>query len=260
MSNTRHKPVSPRLQRGFTLIELLVVIAIIAILAAILFPVFGRARENARRASCSSNLKQIGLGLIQYSSEYDEALPPNNDAANGGSWAQRMAQYVKNNDLFRCPSNPNNNTVRDTAITGPPVFPGLRISYAANANYINAQTESAIQATATKIAVTEANSSTAFIGALISPADTIATPSVSTGNIIKDNHYAGHLGTSNYLYADGHVKSLLPTKTGTPVNQWGAQADATAPCNDFSGTLRINCDVVESTTVTNLNTVQQKYK
>jgi prepilin-type N-terminal cleavage/methylation domain-containing protein len=61
---------------GFTLIELLVVIAIIAILAAILFPVFARARENARRASCQSNLKQIGLGIMQYTQDYDERMPP----------------------------------------------------------------------------------------------------------------------------------------------------------------------------------------
>ena len=63
------------IKRGFTLIELLVVIAIIAILAAILFPVFARARENARRASCASNLKQIGLGLMQYVQDYDEGHP-----------------------------------------------------------------------------------------------------------------------------------------------------------------------------------------
>ncbi len=61
-----------RTKWGFTLIELLVVIAIIAILAAILFPVFARARENARRASCQSNLKQIGLGIFQYAQDYDE--------------------------------------------------------------------------------------------------------------------------------------------------------------------------------------------
>src|SRR5471032_2605405 len=60
---------------GFTLIEILVVIAIIAILAAILFPAFARARENARRASCQSNLKQIGIGMTQYCQDYDERLP-----------------------------------------------------------------------------------------------------------------------------------------------------------------------------------------
>src|SRR5205809_4233116 len=78
VSNTRPnftRVVQERTRRAFTLIELLVVIAIIAILAAILFPVFSRARENARRASCQSNLKQIGLGFLQYAQDYDERLP-----------------------------------------------------------------------------------------------------------------------------------------------------------------------------------------
>lgn len=100
--------------KGFTLIELLVVIAIIAILAAILFPVFGRARENARRSSCQSNLKQIGLGILQYTQDYDEKYPGcfinepkfGTDAlANRVSYAQMIYPYVKSSQIFVCPSD-----------------------------------------------------------------------------------------------------------------------------------------------------------
>lgn len=127
---------------GFTLIELLVVIAIIAILAAILFPVFARARENARRSSCMSNLKQIGLGIIQYTQDYDERYPlaapknlvsPPDGASNGPSqiqtdasmpgryfqnrhnatwgpnfyvtWMDLIHPYIKNVQVFVCPSH-----------------------------------------------------------------------------------------------------------------------------------------------------------
>ena len=109
-------------RKAFTLIELLVVIAIIAILAAILFPVFARARENARRASCQSNLKQMGLGIIQYTQDYDEFLP------NGQNWANQTFPYVKSTQIYSCPS--------DSYVS--PVFPNVRptCSYAMNGNFI----------------------------------------------------------------------------------------------------------------------------
>jgi prepilin-type N-terminal cleavage/methylation domain-containing protein/prepilin-type processing-associated H-X9-DG protein len=98
-------------RRGFTLIELLVVIAIIAILAAILFPVFARAREKARQASCSSNVKQLMLGLLMYSQDYDEKFPThlwaegNAGQTNSCTWWGGIYPYVKNVQLYACPSS-----------------------------------------------------------------------------------------------------------------------------------------------------------
>ena len=99
-------------KKAFTLIELLVVIAIISILAAILFPVFGRARENARKASCQSNLKQIGLAFMQYAQDYDNYGPSAAGrtqtvaTSNTGrkSWPTLLMPYVKSRQLFVCPS------------------------------------------------------------------------------------------------------------------------------------------------------------
>ncbi len=113
------------MKRGFTLIELLVVIAIIAILAAILFPVFARAREKAKSQSCLSNVKQLGLGCIMYASDYDGKFPKRITGAatpiacpfadHGGDprdeypyifWMDMIYPYVKNEQLFVCPARP----------------------------------------------------------------------------------------------------------------------------------------------------------
>jgi prepilin-type N-terminal cleavage/methylation domain-containing protein/prepilin-type processing-associated H-X9-DG protein len=94
---------------AFTLIELLVVIAIIAILAAILFPVFAQARDKARQTSCLSNLKQMGLGFMQYAQDYDESLPFARLEVGGVRmlpWSVVLEPYIKNVGIFSCPSDP----------------------------------------------------------------------------------------------------------------------------------------------------------
>ncbi|MBD3292253.1 MAG: DUF1559 domain-containing protein, partial [Armatimonadia bacterium] len=111
-------------RRGFTLIELLVVIAIIAILAAILFPVFARAREKARQTSCLSNMKQLGLGLNMYAQDYDEELPmmfygsdaSRNNQLYGFNFRELLIPYVKNEQVWLCPSRQR--TVRTCHHTG----------------------------------------------------------------------------------------------------------------------------------------------
>ncbi|MFO8081900.1 MAG: DUF1559 domain-containing protein [Armatimonadota bacterium] len=97
------------MRRGFTLIELLVVIAIIAILAAILFPVFARAREKARQTSCLSNVKQIALALHMYAQDYDEVLSTAQNSPEGQStyyWQDMIQPYIMNEQVFTCPSSP----------------------------------------------------------------------------------------------------------------------------------------------------------
>jgi prepilin-type N-terminal cleavage/methylation domain-containing protein/prepilin-type processing-associated H-X9-DG protein len=119
---------------AFTLVELLVVIAIIAMLAAILFPVFGRARENARRTSCLSNVKQIGLGIAQYTQDYDERLPFSGDTASGGRWANKLGPYLKSTQVFTCPSYTLNVLPGKFLVSSSEGWNGSASTYAINEN------------------------------------------------------------------------------------------------------------------------------
>ena len=195
MPNTKIKQV----RSGFTLIELLVVIAIIAILAAILFPAFARARENARRSSCSSNLKQIALGLKQYVQDYDERYP-NMDATADG-WALATQPYLKSEQIFQCPS--------DTL--SPPTGTSLinRASQAGFSDYysnynLGGLSEAALDYSTISVLNGEAASGNAKSAAQKNK----GTTALGGGS----GNPALHLEGSNYAFADGHVKWLRPEK------------------------------------------------
>jgi prepilin-type N-terminal cleavage/methylation domain-containing protein/prepilin-type processing-associated H-X9-DG protein len=192
-------------RKAFTLIELLVVIAIIAILAAILFPVFARARENARRASCMSNLKQIGLGIMMYSQDYDEKLPPTYNYYNGSGnaplvwWEDVTQPYIKSWQLFICPSDSvpiSYGTYRPSEGPNP-----MLTSYSSNEIVMTAGTGQALAAftnPSTTILVADSEGMELY-------SKTIAVPGNST-TIIADYIGNRHLDGANFLFADGHVK------------------------------------------------------
>lgn len=226
----------PKSRKAFTLIELLVVIAIIAILAAILFPVFARARENARRASCQSNMKQVGLGIMQYTQDYDESMPStfyktdqaSNPATDAYKWMDAIYPYVKSEQIFVCPS--------DT----------LNLPYIYYKNLTAASTKNYGSYAANELYYSTTDGRTPPFGGdgtpairvpqITSPADTIMTvetfnqvyqylyysstvsPTASTyggmesllcvsGGSQNQHLLSRHLDTSNVLYCDGHVKS-----------------------------------------------------
>lgn len=234
--------------RGFTLIELLIVIAIIAILAAILFPVFASAREKARQTTCSSNLKQIGLAIIQYTGDYDDVMPlqASYSVANGTDpfWNQLIYPYVKSANVYICPDNPEN-AGNPSGIPGTGKYsnyPAIYTSYACNSTsgapasypwrtwgpFGQAGTEagcpiSVIVDPDQCISVVEQLRG----GAAFSVISSAVTPSADGGNSCYlpggsttypwSCLFAGHTHMSNYLFCDGHVKTLAPTST---INYW----------------------------------------
>jgi prepilin-type N-terminal cleavage/methylation domain-containing protein/prepilin-type processing-associated H-X9-DG protein len=212
---------------GFTLIELLVVIAIIGILASILFPVFARARENARRSSCMSNLKQIGLGVMQYTQDYDEMMPTsgNPDFLSRVYVMERLTPYLKSDQIFQCSSDA---TTLGTAVhfemlngngTGRTLCSYYPAHYEARSGPINggywgvfgddaAVSLAEITAPAETIAVTERRGANDPGGASSDAHVTVgnATPTGGDNVNARQNTTIRHFDGANCLFADGHVK------------------------------------------------------
>ena len=211
--------------KGFTLIELLVVIAIIAILAAILFPAFARARENARRASCQSNLKQVGLGIMQYTQDFDEKLPfvehsgatDGIFASNFTCWADPLMSYIKSTQVWRCPSNSKINSPVDVAANRPTSYV-VHMAYAACSGFGNNYAFKHYPTASPSSLPEFTNTSETFL-----TGDSVAT-AVNYGYAMSPNsanNSSGpssiHLEGGNWLYADGHVKWLKPEKANATV-------------------------------------------
>ncbi len=227
----------PRTDRGFTLIELLVVIAIIAILAAILFPVFAQAREKARSISCLSNLKQIGTGTMMYVQDYDETFPLCwGNVAPVGTWFEAVNPYIKNGvkqnadgkinwgqsgGIWRCPS--------DSAA-------GSGISYTANGNiggaansqdvnpFVHAKSLAAIQRPAEVLWAAEANKQTNAQGQVTgTPTDLVRVhPTYGDGiyKVNEESEQAAQLLRAYFKQKDWSEKSC---NVGCPDGAWACK-------------------------------------
>lgn len=244
LENRRSFPLK---KSAFTLIELLVVIAIIAILAAILFPVFGRARENARRASCQSNLKQICLGVKQYTQDYDEKFPravvttTSNVGVPALGWAVQVQPYLKSLAIYQCPSdkvdpdtNPANTGYTDYWYNAALSWNGDKTSFAWNASGIN---ESALLNSTLTIMLGDGDAP-GLARTASYRADGCAsggatgdyhTNPTATGSFCTGGFFASRAGTGydsafkhlegmNLAFTDGHVKWFKGERTTVSAN------------------------------------------
>jgi len=215
-------------KRGFTLIELLVVIAIIAILAAILFPVFAQAREQARKTSCLSNLNQMGKAVIMYTQDYDETFPM---VYGGYGSIARAAEYlltypyVKNVDAWRCPSaSPSDGAGWPDSIAdvlGVPRSNGRRFNYGYNWGVLIYAGGGLLEAEA-RTPSGQTYQAGKPMAALVAPADVFVysdsydtyRPTMGTDWILDSytgparNSSLRHGGRFNVAFADGHAKNM----------------------------------------------------
>jgi prepilin-type N-terminal cleavage/methylation domain-containing protein/prepilin-type processing-associated H-X9-DG protein len=241
-------------RKAFTLIELLVVVAIISILAAILFPVFTRARENARRTSCASNLKQIGLGMMQYMQDNDGYYPffstsgitgyiaPADIAALPGAsstdakWSHLIHPYLKSAQVFVCPNRSGARAMGRNVSYG---FNFHHLSYSRSGTAFYIANDAALEYPAETIAIAdsrgtgtgpylqdgEANDTTRELnhGYSLDPrADAAALPTGHTSSssglfsVASTRHFDG----ANIAFADGHVKWLKAEKVFADSSYW----------------------------------------
>jgi prepilin-type N-terminal cleavage/methylation domain-containing protein/prepilin-type processing-associated H-X9-DG protein len=212
--------------RGFTLIELLVVIAIIAILAAILFPVFAQARDKARSAACLSNVKQLASALMMYTQDYDEMLPHHagdvqdflNPANATSTWQRGVYPYVKNDKVFACPSSPQAPTQPENATNAN--WP--RSSYQGNCVIISRTGTSLARIPNPADILWAQENFFKFFNAYNRPTQTGTNfyywhlidcrPQYSgmpnTGGPCGEQYNSRHFGGGNLVYVDGHAKYI----------------------------------------------------